>query len=43
MCGAEVMLLLESLNRKAAKDVVSEEQHLHEIEVTLPKKRLVPD
>jgi hypothetical protein len=36
-CGAELMILLDSMSRNAAKDVVREEQNLHEIEVTLPK------
>jgi hypothetical protein len=42
-CGAELMLLLDSLSRNAAKDVVNEEQNTHVIENTLPKELPVPD
>jgi hypothetical protein len=43
ICGAELTLLLEGLNRNVANDVVSKEQNLDEIDVTLPKERPVPD
>jgi hypothetical protein len=42
-CGAEVMLLLESLNRTVANDVVSEVQNFQDIELTQPKQRPVLD
>jgi len=37
-CGAEMMLLLVSVSRKEARDVVSEEQNIRTPEVTVPKE-----
>ena len=37
------MLLLDSVSRNAANDVVLEEQYLHEIEFTSLKAYTVPD
>jgi len=36
------MLSLDSVRRKAVKDVVREVQNLHKVQVTLPKPSTVP-
>jgi hypothetical protein len=42
-CRTELMLLLNSVSRNAANDVVREEQKLHEVQVTLLKPRTVTE
>jgi hypothetical protein len=41
-CRTELKLLLDSVGRNAANNVVREEQNLHEVQVTLLKPSTVP-